>query len=656
MSDKLYLTLTVLEGQNLAPKDSNGLSDPYCVLRLNTGGGSKKTKIIKKTLDPFWNETFDMGPIDETSMLKLTCWDHDVFSSDDFMGQFNVYLGQYSHFEKFSEKTKCVLESRPGKGDEVSGHIFLVINIEKRSLKGKSKSSNNFLKMRAFAGDKKSAQPITNSATQTFGVPLDDLMKRQLKTDPHCRIPLAFNDFIEEVTNRGVNEEGIFRIAGVHTQIAAIQKSYDVGEPLKLSTQSIHDVASGLKKFLRELPVPLLTYKVYDTLVADEGLELEGEEFVDLVKDLVLGLPPVNLACLRALLDLCVKITRNFDVTKMSTSNLVICLGPALLWDEAESIYTNIGALNRLGVVISTIMTQYDYIFKFQGKEVSSSNHNRLKKSVGDELADEAARLFITYDTNGDGTMDRDEFSVFYRDIVKQQGDKEPTEEEIDATIAILDEDKNNVIDLDEFTTWWRKVNMGRHQFQRTVTFTGASPVRLQKSSTLSDVLPPRPPVRRGTRGQPIPLASSHSLPNQSSSFSESTLCISQDSVHRSPRGPPQRAPSAGAVVRPPPRPTPPRGRPNQTPGPQISPRNEVSPSQISPRADPIPLPVHSISGSGVNVSPRTAQTGVMPPGVRKVTVRTPDQAMLRTNSGNLVQPQNKNTPREGPPPRLPPR
>lgn len=53
-----FLTTSVVGARNLAVADTNGLSDPYAVLQL--GKSRKKTKIIKKTLNPSWNESFDL--------------------------------------------------------------------------------------------------------------------------------------------------------------------------------------------------------------------------------------------------------------------------------------------------------------------------------------------------------------------------------------------------------------------------------------------------------------------------------------------------------------------------------------------------------------------------------------------------------------------
>lgn len=46
----------MLEGRNLAPKDTSGLSDPYVKILL--GEQKAVTQKVEQTLDPAWGETF----------------------------------------------------------------------------------------------------------------------------------------------------------------------------------------------------------------------------------------------------------------------------------------------------------------------------------------------------------------------------------------------------------------------------------------------------------------------------------------------------------------------------------------------------------------------------------------------------------------------
>ena len=86
----LVLRVTVLKGRNLAPKDKRGTSDPYLVITL--GDAKEATSVVSKTLNPEWNQTFEM-PVTEadSALLEAVCWDKDRFKKD-YMGEFEVSL------------------------------------------------------------------------------------------------------------------------------------------------------------------------------------------------------------------------------------------------------------------------------------------------------------------------------------------------------------------------------------------------------------------------------------------------------------------------------------------------------------------------------------------------------------------------------------
>ena len=76
------LLVTLKEAKNLPAADSNGLSDPYAVLKL--GKEKRQSMIQYDTLNPVWNEKFDFvkvpSHLKETSVSLGLLMIHDLTS------------------------------------------------------------------------------------------------------------------------------------------------------------------------------------------------------------------------------------------------------------------------------------------------------------------------------------------------------------------------------------------------------------------------------------------------------------------------------------------------------------------------------------------------------------------------------------------------
>jgi len=101
------LTIDVIEGRALPKADRFGKSDPYVTLTLvksdgwNVTHGEMKSAVIKKTLDPSWNESFnvvenlvDSGDLLGFQELRVQVWDWDRVGSSDIIGEATLTLGQ----------------------------------------------------------------------------------------------------------------------------------------------------------------------------------------------------------------------------------------------------------------------------------------------------------------------------------------------------------------------------------------------------------------------------------------------------------------------------------------------------------------------------------------------------------------------------------
>ncbi|KAI0523732.1 C2 domain-containing protein [Xylaria bambusicola] len=106
------LRVDVLDGADLPAADKNGKSDPYCKFDLN-GMEVFKSKTQKKTLNPVWNEYFEVD-IPSRTAAKFQCkvYDYDFADKPDFLGAAFINLEQLDPFQ--GQEVKLLLDGKSG--------------------------------------------------------------------------------------------------------------------------------------------------------------------------------------------------------------------------------------------------------------------------------------------------------------------------------------------------------------------------------------------------------------------------------------------------------------------------------------------------------------------------------------------------------------
>ena len=93
------LRVDLVEGKNLPAADRNGYSDPYCVFLLNHERVFK-SKIVKKTLNPSFDEKFEVSvPSRTAAEFILEVYDWDLGGSPDFLGKASINLAELEPFQ-----------------------------------------------------------------------------------------------------------------------------------------------------------------------------------------------------------------------------------------------------------------------------------------------------------------------------------------------------------------------------------------------------------------------------------------------------------------------------------------------------------------------------------------------------------------------------
>jgi hypothetical protein len=89
---KLQMNLTVVKACDLPAADRGGTSDPFVQIKL--AKHKVRTKTIKKTLNPEWNENYEMKDLLLTDKMVVTVWDYDVIGKNDLLGQVEIPLSK----------------------------------------------------------------------------------------------------------------------------------------------------------------------------------------------------------------------------------------------------------------------------------------------------------------------------------------------------------------------------------------------------------------------------------------------------------------------------------------------------------------------------------------------------------------------------------
>ncbi|GFG28968.1 hypothetical protein Cfor_03344, partial [Coptotermes formosanus] len=172
-----------------------------------------------------------------------------------------------------------------------------------------------------------------------FGVSLATLLERDHRiTAENCEgVPLIFQKVLLHLERYGLREEGILRVAGLQQKVAALCSELEAifySRPLEevdklLQQATCHDVSAVLKRFLRDLPQPLLSIEYIDMFYQTHALPDKATR-AHALNLLVLLLPVEYRSTLRAVFRFLRRVVQNQKYNKMSLHNVAMIIAPSL--------------------------------------------------------------------------------------------------------------------------------------------------------------------------------------------------------------------------------------------------------------------------------------------------------------------------------------
>ncbi|XP_065080511.1 rho GTPase-activating protein gacI-like [Ochlerotatus camptorhynchus] len=166
---------------------------------------------------------------------------------------------------------------------------------------------------------------------------------------------------------KGLYEEGLLRVgcasSKLRRMISAVNANY-VTPPLSEKYADPHVIAGVLKKYLRSLPDPLLTFEFYPDFVAAAQKQNETQRKAAIL-NIINQLPKENYDNLRYLTKFLSYLSEKNQENKMSPQNIAIVMSPNLLWspNENENYIDQVNSTATVNTIVEALIADWGFFF-----------------------------------------------------------------------------------------------------------------------------------------------------------------------------------------------------------------------------------------------------------------------------------------------------
>ncbi|KAK8401464.1 hypothetical protein O3P69_002901 [Scylla paramamosain] len=185
---------------------------------------------------------------------------------------------------------------------------------------------------------------------------------------------------IAMLESRGLEDQGLYRLVGVSSKVTKLlQLGLDRRKADKLMLDDtaeweVKTITSAIKQYFRNLPEPLMTYKLHSAFIAAAKQDQLFRR-VHEIHSLVHKLPKTNFLVLKILIQHLVNVASKSEKNLMTVSNLGVCFGPTLLRPEEETVAA-IMDIKFCNIVVEILIEHFEKIFSTQPESSSEGSRN----------------------------------------------------------------------------------------------------------------------------------------------------------------------------------------------------------------------------------------------------------------------------------------
>ncbi|XP_033632382.1 LOW QUALITY PROTEIN: rho GTPase-activating protein 26-like [Asterias rubens] len=201
---------------------------------------------------------------------------------------------------------------------------------------------------------------------------------------------------IEAIESRGLEDQGLYRVVGVNSKVMRLTSLClaDKRKPQNVNLSDsgeweIKTITSALKNYFRNLPEPLMSFRLHDQFIAAAKQETKTLRVND-IHALVHQLEEPNFEMLDFLISHLRRVADQAETNLMTVTNLGVCFGPTLMRPEEETMKA-IMDIKFSNIVIEILIKHYQKIFKFNPDSGGGSQFRNVAPSSASILSNSSA-------------------------------------------------------------------------------------------------------------------------------------------------------------------------------------------------------------------------------------------------------------------------
>ncbi|KAI8941729.1 hypothetical protein NX059_002935 [Plenodomus lindquistii] len=175
-------------------------------------------------------------------------------------------------------------------------------------------------------------------------------------------IPRVVSRCIEEVELRGMDIEGVYRKSGGTGQVNQVRSGFETDSEFDISDPDldIHSITSAFKNYFRRLPVPLITYDVYDQFLEAGQIE-DNAALCKALLAAINEMPKAHRDTLQFLVFHLSRVVQHASVNLMTPLNLAVVFAPTIM--RPMEITRELTDVQAQRIAVQALLENYKTIF-----------------------------------------------------------------------------------------------------------------------------------------------------------------------------------------------------------------------------------------------------------------------------------------------------